>query len=251
MKIASFNINSIRAHLENFLNWIDTTSPDIILLQELKCIDEQFPSFLFEERGYQIALHGQKSWNGVAILSKFSIEDVTRSLPSFPDPQARYIEAFTGGVRIASIYMPNGNPLGTEKFDYKIKWMEAFQKHLDTLKTYDEAIILGGDFNVVPTDKDAQNLNSLKENAIAHPHARELFATFTHDWMDALRHLNGDARYYTWWGYRANERTCGLLLDFFLLNPLAEKMLKTGGIDIAPRNQEKPSDHVPIWIELD
>ncbi|MBN2676133.1 MAG: exodeoxyribonuclease III [Alphaproteobacteria bacterium] len=250
MRIVTFNVNSIRAHLENVLNWLDQFKPDVLLLQELKCQSEQFPYAPFEDRGYNIEVFGQKSWNGIAILSKFPIEDVTRNIPGFEDVQSRYIEAFTGGVRVASCYMPNGNPIDTPKFDYKLDWMKALTSHLEILQTYDEPIVVAGDFNVVPKDRDAKNIENLRNDAITQPPVRHLFEEWTEHWTDALRSTRDEDIYYTFFDYRAGGRQRGILLDFFLLNKQAKEMLKDSGIDETPRDQPKPSDHVPAWIEL-
>ncbi|MBN1784007.1 MAG: exodeoxyribonuclease III [Alphaproteobacteria bacterium] len=257
MKICSFNVNSVRARLENVLEWLRESDPDIALLQELKCQDEQFPKALFEDAGYNVITHGQKSWNGIAILSKFQIEDVVKNIPGYNDPfhHSRYLEAFTGGVRVASTYMPNGNPIGTAKFEYKLDWMRAMGDHFKTLLTYDEPIVIGGDYNVIPRDVDA-NLPaaSLKTEACAQPEVREIFYDWQKlGWTDAMRFLKPDDIYYTYWDYFRGgfENNRGILLDFFFLNPKAKSMLKDAGVNKSIRERDKPSDHAPIWMVLD
>ncbi len=254
MKICSFNVNSVRARIENIIEWLKDKNPDIVLFQELKCQDEQFPSEFFEELGYNIETFGQKSWNGVAILSKFPIEDVVRGIPDFEDSHSRYIEAFTGGMRVASTYMPNGNPVGTPKFDYKLNWMKAMGEHLENLFSYDEPVIIGGDYNVVPTDNDANKSKAwFKSEACTQLEVREHFFNWKKiGWTDALRSLNPDEVYYTYWDYFKGgwENNRGVLLDFFFLNEQAKKLLKDGGVNKEPRTKPKPSDHAPIWIKL-
>ncbi len=251
MKICSFNVNSVRARIENVLEWLKDENPDVALLQELKCQDEQFPKEFFEELGYNIETFGQKSWNGVAVLSKYPIEDVVRGLPNFEDVNSRYLEVFTGGIRVASAYMPNGNPIDTPKFDYKLNWMKAMTEHFETLRSYDEAVIVAGDFNVVPTDNDMAV--SLKKDALTHPNVRNLFFEWQKlGWTDALRLLKPNTVYYTYWYYFRNsfKANRGLLLDFFFLNDRCKKMLLAGGVDKTTRAKQKPSDHAPIWILL-
>lgn len=256
MKICSFNVNSVRARLENVLEWLQESNPDVALLQELKCQDEQFPREFFEELGYNVVTHGQKSWNGVAILSKHPIEDVVKNIPGFTDPfhHSRYIEAFTGGVRVASTYMPNGNPVGSPKFEYKLNWMRAMSHHFKTLLTYEEPVIVGGDYNVVPTNNDAKKSPQwFATEPYTQPEVREIFYDWLKmGWTDALRSLNPDDIYYTYWDYYrgAFESNRGILLDFFFLNPKAKAMLKDAGVNKEPRGKEKPSDHTPIWMIL-
>ena len=254
MKICSFNVNSVRARIENIVNWLKEENPDIVLLQELKCQDEQFPREFFEELGYNIETFGQKSWNGVAVLSKFAIEDVVRGIPNFEDANSRYLEVFTGGIRVASTYMPNGNPIATPKFDYKLNWMKAMTEHFETLKSYDEPVIIAGDFNVVPTDNDANKSKTwFKNEACTQKEVRDYFFKWVESgWTDALRFLKPEEIYYTYWDYFKGglENNRGVLLDYFFLNKQAKKMLKNGGVDKEPRLKSKPSDHAPIWIEI-
>ncbi len=255
MRIASFNVNSIRAHLPNMLTWLKNEQPDIVLLQELKCMDNQFPYEVIEALGYNCAVHGQKSWNGVAILSKFPIEETVKNMPTFPnDIHSRYIECYTGGVRVAGLYLPNGNPVPSEKFDYKLKWMNALNTHARRIFNYDEPVIIGGDFNVIPTDKDVYSPESFRKDAVMQPETRAAFFELEKQgWQDALKKIKGeDAIYYTYWDYRrgARQNNNGILLDFFMLNKPAQELLIDGGIHDEPRDDEKPSDHTPIWIKL-
>ena len=255
MKIATWNVNSIRARLLNVLDWIDDFSPDVLLLQELKVVEEGFPFTEFEDKGYNIAVSGQKSWNGVALLSKYSIEDVRKHLvPS--DPQARYIEAVIDGrVRMASLYAPNGNPIGTEKFTYKLSWMDHLKQHVKNVLENKELFILGGDYNVAPTSQDLYDEKAFKDDAIVQPESREKFAALMDlGLIDIFRKLYpNQEKSYTYWGYRGFswQKDHGILLDFLLASPLVEKHLKQAGIDKAPRGKEKASDHTPLWCELD
>ena len=256
MIIATFNVNSVRAHLENILNWIDNENPDVILMQEIKCQNEQFPYSFFEDRGYNIKVYGQKSYNGVAILSRFSIEDVVFGLPTYEeDTSARYIEALIDGrIRVASVYAPNGNPVPSEKFEYKIYWMEKFKEYLSTLLQNDEPIILGGDYNVALTDREIYNPSAFVDDAIAQPESRQAMnKLFNLGFNDTYRifYPNED-KAYTYYGYRGGcfQKRYGILLDYFLTNDKAKDLITNAGIDITPRGNEKPSDHTPLWIEV-
>ncbi len=253
MKIASFNVNSIRAHLINVLQWVEETSPDIILLQELKCEEFQFPYWDFEMMGYNIAVLGQKSWNGVAVLSKFKIEDRIDHIPGGDNSSSRYLEVFTGGVRVASIYLPNGNPLGGEKFKYKMDWMDALHKHMEVLSKYDEPILLGGDFNVIPKDMDVYDPASFKNDAVMQPEVRKAFFEFEKTGFKSAKEiLYPEKVMYSYWDYfrGLRQKNRGILLDFFLLNKQAQDKLVDFGVDEEPRDRPQSSDHTPIWIEL-
>ena len=257
MKIATFNVNSVRAHLENILNWIDDFSPDVILMQEIKCQTEMFPYEFFEDKGYNIKVYGQKSYNGVAILSKYYIEDVKCGLPTFTDDMnARYIEAVIDGrVKVASIYAPNGNPVPSEKFDYKLKWMDCFCEYVKQLQKQNEPLILGGDFNVALSDKEIYNPKAFVDDAIAQPESRAgMQKLFDLGLFDSYRlfHQNND-KAYTYFGYRGNcfTKGYGILLDYFLINDKAKDLIIDAGIDLTPRGQTQPSDHTPLWIEIE
>ncbi|MDR1691401.1 MAG: exodeoxyribonuclease III [Rickettsiales bacterium] len=252
MKIASFNVNSIRAHLENVLNWANVSKPDIILLQELKCEEHCFPFMDFEMLGYNIQILGQKSWNGVAVLSKHRIEDVYEHLPCVEDT-SRYLEVFTGGIRVASIYAPNGNPTGTEKFAYKLKWMECLENRMRELAKLEEPVIIGGDFNVIPKDMDVYNPKLFKDDAVMQPEIRKAFADLqTFGFKSAKEILYPQKVMYSYWDYRfgARQNNKGILLDFFLLNQKAQDLLKDFYVEDAPRDQPKSSDHTAIVLEL-
>ena len=256
MKIATFNVNSVRAHLENILNWIDEFSPDVILMQEIKFQTEVFPYEFFEDKGYSVKVYGQKSYNGVAILSKYSIEDVEYGLPTFADDwNARYIEVVIDGrLRIASVYAPNGNPVPSEKFNYKLKWMDCFYNYVNELQKQDEPLIIGGDFNVAITDREIYNPKAFIDDAITQPESREAMQKlFDLGMIDSYRffHPNND-KAYTYFGYRGHcfNKGYGILLDYFLINNKAKDLITDAGIDLNPRGQNKPSDHTPLWIEI-
>lgn len=256
MKIATFNVNSVRAHAQNILDWIHNFSPDVILMQEIKCQNNAFPYSVFEDEGFNIKILGQKSYNGVAILSKYSIEDIVYGLPTFKeDDNARYIEAVVDGrYKVASIYAPNGNPIGTSKFDYKLEWMKHFQTYIKTLLNNDEALFLGGDFNVALTDKEIYNPKAFIDDAIAQPESRNAMNDlFSLGFVDAYRLFYPDNdKAYTYFGYRGNcfLKGYGILIDYFLVNEKAKSFIIDAGIDTTPRGNLKPSDHAPLWIEV-
>lgn len=256
MKIATFNINSVRARLDNFVNWLKDTQPDVVLLQEIKCMDEVFPRNEIELLGYNIETHGQKSYNGVAIISKHSIEDVVKGLPSFEeDEQARYIEAVIGGkIRICNIYAPNGNPIDTPKFPYKIKWHQKLNEHIGEVLKYDEPLIVTGDYNVAVTDREVYNPKAYAKDAITQPESRLEFNNLKAlGFTDAYRTFHDDVDdAYSYWGYRGGcwPKGYGILLDYFLLNKKAMDLLVDCDIDKEPRSKEKPSDHTPVVLEL-
>lgn len=252
--IATWNVNSIRARLPRVMEWLADARPDIVLLQETKVVDDIFPAEEIEELGYNIAFHGQKSYNGVAILSKSPIEDVLTGLPGDPDDvQARYIEAFTGGVRVASIYLPNGNPAPSEKFDYKIAWMERLYDHAATLLDNDEALILGGDYNVCPTDDDVYDPPRWADDALCRPDTRNRFRAIVNLGLtDAIRVFHAQPDAYSYWDYTGGawQKDFGLRIDHLLLSPQAADRLADAGIDRKPRGRERPSDHTPVWCTL-
>ncbi len=256
MKIATFNVNSVRAHIENILNWIEEFSPDVILMQEIKCQTELFPYSVFEDVGYNVKAFGQKSYNGVAILSKYSIEDVVCGLPTFQeDDSARYIEALIDGrIRVASVYAPNGNPVPSPKFNYKLDWMVKFEAYIQSIIKNDEALILGGDFNVALTDREIYNPKAFVDDAIAQPESRRaMLSLFNLGLTDTYRLFYPENdKAYTYFGYRGNcfNKGYGILIDYFLINNKAKELVTGAGIDLSPRGKEKPSDHTPLWIEL-
>lgn len=259
VKIATWNVNSVRARLAHLLDWLEKAKPDMVLLQELKCQQDAFPVLEIESAGYNCALRGQKSYNGVAILSRTPLEDVITELPGDPaDEQARYVEAVTGFgdgvIRVASIYLPNGNPVESEKYPYKLAWMERLTAHARNLLTYEEPLVLGGDYNVIPRDDDVYNPDSWREDALARPETRARFrALLNLGFTDAVLATDPNGGAYTFWDYKAGawNKDHGLRIDHFLLSPQAADRLTGCGIDRGPRGLEKPSDHTPVWCELD
>jgi len=256
MKIASWNVNSIKARLPNVTAWLKSASPDVALLQELKTIDDGFPFMEIEELGYNCAVAGQKSYNGVAVLSKHPLDVETRVLPGDEsDEQARYLEAVTNGVRVASIYLPNGNPAPGEKFDYKLAWMARLIDHARELLSYEEAVVLGGDYNVCPTDADCYDPAGWADDALCMPESRARFRELL--WLgytEAFRTLHPDAqRAWTFWDYQGGawQHDNGVRIDHLLLSPHAADRLAACEIDRAPRAEKKASDHTPIWCELE
>jgi len=252
--IASWNVNSIRARLPLLLEWLKEKSPDIVLLQETKIPDDQFPREEIEDLHYNIAFSGQKSYNGVAILSKSPIEDITRGIPEFGDEQARYLEGVTRGLRVASIYVPNGMEVGSEKYAYKLTFLQHLYEHTRRLLTYDEALVLGGDFNIAPTDEDVHNPQEWHERLLCSTPERAAFRALTGLGLtDALRALYPkETDLYTWWDYRARGWSAnqGLRIDHFLLSPQAADRLQKGEVDKAMRGLPKASDHAPVLCSL-
>jgi exodeoxyribonuclease-3 len=254
MKIATWNVNSVRARIPLITGWLESAKPDVLLLQEIKCQTDDFPSFEFEAMGYRCAVAGQKSYNGVAIVSRAEIMDLVTALPAFlDDPQARYIEATIEGLRIASIYAPNGNPVGTEKYVYKLDWMKRLTSHIKTLLAEEKPFILGGDFNVIPTEKDAYNPKAWENDALFLPETRALWREILNLGLtEAFRILHPHESAYSFWDYQAGawQKDQGLRIDHFLLSPEASDRLQSCSIDKAPREQEKASDHTPVIMEL-
>jgi len=259
MKIATWNINGIKARLDTALTWLREAQPDIVCLQEIKSVDEGFPSSAFEDLGYSCAVHGQKGFNGVAILSRTRAEDVIRGLPGDPDDaHARYIEATfsvpRGAVRVASIYLPNGNPIGTDKFTYKLAWLRRLRTHAAELLASEEAIVVAGDYNVIPEPRDAARPAAWVEDALFQPESRMSWRQIVHlGYTDAIRACHPEDGVYTFWDYQAGawNKNDGIRIDHLLLSPQASDRLVAAGIDKHTRGWEKPSDHVPVWIELD
>jgi exodeoxyribonuclease-3 len=254
MKIATFNVNSIKARLPRVLEWLDEAKPDVALLQETKSEDDSFPLLEISGAGYQAALHGQKTYNGVAILSRHPIEDVRRGLPGDDaDAQARYIEATVKGVRVASIYLPNGNPSDSEKFPYKLGWMERLRTHVRrTLLPTEMPLALGGDYNCCPTDKDVYDPQAWADDALCRPETRAQFRALVNLGLtEAWRSLHNEIAY-SFWDYQGGcwQRDLGLRIDHFLLSPQAADRLEACEIDRKPRGKEKASDHTPVWVEL-
>ncbi len=257
MKIASFNINGIKARLPALMDWLDEAQPDVAILQEIKSIDENFPREAFEDKGYNVETHGQKSFNGVALLSKLPLEDVTRGLPGDDaDEQARYIEATVVGdhaVRICGLYLPNGNPVPGPKYDYKLAWMDRLRARVEDLLATEEAFLMAGDYNIIPQPEDAARPEDWIDDALFRPESREAWRKITNLGLtEAFRARNQAPEHYTFWDFQrgAWQRNDGIRIDHFLLSPECADLLTDCQIDKEVRGREKPSDHVPIWVEL-
>ncbi|HEY4559547.1 MAG TPA: exodeoxyribonuclease III [Lysobacter sp.] len=257
LKIATFNINGVRARQDALLAWLEREQPDVACLQELKAPDEAFPQRAVEALGYGAIWHGQKSWNGVAILARGAQpEERRRGLPGDPDPsQSRYLEADVHGLRVACLYLPNGNPWPGPKFDYKLAWFAQLHRHAARLLKDGVPTVLCGDFNVVPTDElDIYDPKSWRNDALLQPESREAyFALLEQGWTDSIRQVHGDAKIFTFWDYfrRHWERDAGLRIDHLLLSPQLAPMLRDAGVDRWVRGQPGASDHAPTWVVLD
>jgi exodeoxyribonuclease-3 len=258
MKIATFNINGIKARIEALPNWLDEAQPDVVLLQEIKSVDEAFPREIFEERGYSVETHGQKSFNGVAILSKLPLEDVTRGLPGDDsDEQARWIEATVVGkqaIRICGLYLPNGNPAPGPKYDYKLAWMERLYHRAKALMEVETPALMAGDYNIIPQAEDAARPDAWTTDALFRPESRAAFRKILNlGFTEAFRARVRGGGHYSFWDYQAGawNRNDGIRIDHFLLTPSCADMMVDCQIDKDVRAGEKPSDHVPVWIELD
>ncbi|GAA0538020.1 exodeoxyribonuclease-3 [Rhizomicrobium palustre] len=259
MKFATWNVNSVKARIETVTKWLADCMPDVVALQEIKCTDDTFPRGVFEDLGYNCAVHGQKTYNGVALLSRRPLEDVSRGLAGGDgDEQSRYIEAVvpceSGTMRVASIYLPNGNPLGSEKFSYKLAWMERLHARAGEILTYEEPAILMGDFNVIPTDEDCHDPAVWASDALFQPQSKQAFRKLEHmGYQDAFRACDARPHRYTFWDYQAGswQKDHGIRIDFQLLSPQAADRLKSCTIDKRVRGWDKPSDHVPVITEID
>lgn len=259
LKIATWNINGIKARIERLQEWLKQADPDIVCLQEIKSVSENFPSELFEDMNYNVAVQGQKSYNGVAILSKLPFDEIIRQLPGDEaDEQARYLEAVVsvpnGAVRVASIYLPNGNPVDSEKYPYKLDWMDRLITHTKSLLGNEEAVILAGDYNVIPEPGDVHDPEAWYGDALFRPETSDKFRELMNLGLtDALRASTDETGLYTFWDYQAGAwpKNNGIRIDHLLLSPEAADKLVRYDIDKHTRSWERPSDHVPIWIELD
>jgi len=263
MKIATFNINGIKARQPALTAWLEDARPDVAVLQEIKSVDDVFPATLFEDMGYQVETHGQKGFNGVAILSRLPLEDVRRGLPGdAADPQARFIEARVMGaraVRVMGLYLPNGNPAPGPKYDYKLAWMARLRSHVAAALAEEEPLVVCGDFNAIPQAEDAARPDAWREDALFLPETRAAFRRLVALGLtDALRAVRphmppqpspGD---YTFWDYQGNawDRGAGIRIDHLLLGPQAADLLDDAAVDAAVRGGEKPSDHAPVWVRL-
>ena len=258
VKIASFNINGIKARANALMTWLRDAQPDVALLQEIKSVSENFPSDLFKDLGYNVAVNGQKSFNGVAILSKLPIEDiVTRLSGDSEDDQARWLEVTIVGnqaIRMCNLYLPNGNPTPGPKYDYKLSWMRRLHEKAKELIDSEIPAFMAGDYNIIPQAEDAANIGAWEQDALFLPESRTEFRRILNlGFTDAFRAKHNGSGHYSFWDYQAGawDRDDGIRIDHFLLTPQCADLLKNCQIDKHIRSKEKPSDHVPIWIELD
>lgn len=257
MKLATFNINGIKARIDALPRWLEAAKPDAVALQEIKSVDENFPREIFEDMGYSVETHGQKGFNGVAILSKLPLEDVTRGLPGDEsDEQARWIEATVMGeraIRFCGLYLPNGNPAPGPKYDYKLAWMARMEARVKALLLTEEPLVIAGDYNVIPQPEDAAKPEAWIEDALFLPTTRAAFRRIVNLGLtDAFRARNSGPGQYSFWDYQAGawNKNNGIRIDHMLLSPQAADMLNDVRIDKEVRGEEKPSDHVPVWIDL-
>jgi exodeoxyribonuclease-3 len=256
LKIASYNINGINSRLAVLTRWIESFAPDIVGLQELKCTDEAFPADAIAALGYSAIWHGQRSWNGVAILSRVGAPvETRRALPNDPNlEQSRYLEAAICGILVGNLYAPNGNPSPGPKFDYKLAWLHRLHEHAQGLLDAGVPAMLIGDYNVIPTDQDVYKPERWAKDALFAPEARQKYRELVaRGWTDALRHLHPDERIYTFWHYWRNSfaRDAGIRIDHALLSPPLAARLKAAGVDREPRGWDKTSDHTAMWVELE
>ena len=256
MKVATFNINGVNTRLEALLAWLRKERPDVACLQELKAPQEAFPAQAIADAGYGAIWHGQKSWNGVAILARAGLPiETRRGLPGDPDDShSRYLEAEVGGLTVACLYLPNGNPAPGPKFDYKLRWFERLILHAGALMASGKPVVLAGDYNVIPTGRDVYKPERWVDDALFREETREAFdRLMAQGWTDALRTLHPNETIYTFWDYFRNAfpRNAGLRIDHFLLSPSLVPRLRAGGVNLDVRGWEKSSDHAPVWIELE
>jgi exodeoxyribonuclease III len=257
MKIATFNINGIKARINALTVWLNEASPDVVLLQEIKSVDENFPREHFEDMGYQVETHGQKSFNGVAILSKFPLEDIKRGLPGDEaDEQARWIEATImcdTAIRVCGLYLPNGNPAPGSKYDYKLKWMKRLKQRAEELIASEEPALMAGDYNIIAQPEDAAEPKKWQDDALYLLKSRAAFrAILNIGFTEAFRTVHQGPGHYSFWDYQAGswQRNNGIRIDHFLLTPQCADLLVDCNIDFRIRSRERPSDHVPVWINL-
>lgn len=255
MRIATYNVNGVNGRLPVLLRWLEDAQPDVVTLQELKAPQKRFPEKAIRDLGYEAIWHGQKAWNGVAILSRVGeIHETRRGLPGgSDDQQSRYIEAAINGVLVAGLYVPNGNPRPSAKFDFKLRWLERLHEHLAGLIVLDAPVVIAGDFNIIPTDRDVYVPDRWRDDALFAPEVRQAYVRLLgQGWLDALRHTHPDETIYTFWKYLrlAFHRNAGLRIDHILLNPAAAARLTACDVDRTPRGWEKTSDHAPVWVKL-
>jgi len=254
LRLATYNINGIRSRTERLLDWLEREQPDVVCLQELKAEDSAFPALKLRQAGYNAIWHGQRSWNGVAILARDAQPiELRRGLPGFADPHSRYLEAAAHGIIVACLYLPNGNPQPGPKFEYKLKWFERLIEHAQALHALKEPVVIAGDYNVVPTDFDIYNPKSWRKDALLQPESRACYERLlAQGWVDSLRHLHPEEPIYTFWDYFRQhwEKNSGLRIDHLLCNAKAAARLVEAGVDRWVRGMPKASDHAPTWIAL-
>ena len=257
MKIATFNINGVKARIGALTDWIDEAAPDVAILQEIKSVDEGFPRDVFEDKGYNVETHGQKGFNGVAILSKLPLEDVTRGLPGDDsDEQARWIEATVMGetaIRICGLYLPNGNPAPGPKYEYKLAWMERLYARAEDLLVQEQPALMAGDYNIIPQAEDAARPDAWRDDALFRLESRDAFRRIQNlGFTEAFRARHTGAGHYSFWDYQTGawDKNDGIRIDHFLLTPQCADLLNNCWIESEVRGREKPSDHVPVWVDL-
>lgn len=255
MLVVTYNVNSINSRLDALVQYLGERQPDVVCLQELKAPQDKFPEQRIRDAGYHALWHGQKSWNGVAILTREPAQEVQRGLPGDEsDEQSRYIEAVYKGILVAGLYLPNGNPAPGPKYDYKLAWMERLRLRAADLLAQGIPAVLAGDFNVIPTERDAYKPERWVEDALFRPETRAAFERLiAQGWLDSLRTIHPDVTIYTFWDYFRNAfgRDAGIRIDHLLLSPRLQPALRDAGVDKFVRGWEKPSDHAPTWVELD
>ncbi|MBK5962450.1 exodeoxyribonuclease III [Rhodoplanes elegans] len=259
MRIATWNVNSVKQRLDHLLSWLQERQPDIVCLQEIKCVDDAFPREPIEAAGWNVAVHGQKTFNGVALLSRRPFDEVTPGLPGDPDDDhARFLECVVstgagGVVRVACLYLPNGNPVGTEKYPYKLRWMDRLSAYARDRLALEEPFVMAGDYNVLPNPIDVPNPEAWAGDALFLPQTRDKFSALKAlGFTDAIRAGSDAPGLYTFWDYQAGcwQKNLGLRIDHLLLSPQAADRLESAGIDKHVRGWDKPSDHVPVWCDL-
>ena len=253
MKIASWNVNGVRARLDHVSDWLETNQPDVLALQETKVMDEMFPFDAFKPLGYQVSIYGQKSYNGVALLTKKTPTDIAKGVEGFKDDQTRVIAGVCGGVLIINVYVPNGQSVGSEKFDYKMNWLKDFYTHLQRLLKVHQKIVILGDFNIAPADADVHDPELWKDKVLCSDNERRwLNQILDLGFVDSFRLFEQEEGLYSWWDYRAAayRRKMGIRIDLILISDALKKECIKSYIDEAPRGQDRPSDHTPVLIEL-